>query len=81
MEVTEGHLDYLWTSNLETFPVLTFSTTYEYVFETGFSRVLHIKTKCRGRMSPQHNVEIGLDADKEPSLVQNWRNKQQQPSH
>ena len=54
MEFSNGRLEHFWTSQLETYPVLAeetltvlvpFVTTY--LWETGFSCLLHIKSKTR----------------------------------
>ena len=63
MEFFDDSLEHFWASQLETYPVLAkkaltvlvpFATTY--LSETGFSCLVHIKTKTRHRLDPQHNM-------------------------
>ena len=63
MEFSDDSLENFWASQLETYPVLAkkaltvlvpFATTY--LCETGFSCLVHIKTKSRNRLDPQHDM-------------------------
>lgn len=49
----EGHLEHIWTSQLEIFPLLTRTT----LRKTGFSCLLHIKTRHAGS-ARQHNAKV-----------------------
>ena len=67
MEFFDDSLENFWASQLETYPVLAkkaltvlvpFATTY--LCETEFSCLIHIKTKSRNRLDPQHDMRVAL---------------------
>ena len=87
MEFTDDSLEHFWASQLETYPVLAkkaltvlvaFATTY--LCETGFSCLVHIKTKTRNRLDPQHDIQVALST-KTPRFDVILNEKQQQKSH
>ena len=87
MEFADGHLEHFWNSQLETYSALAkkaltvlvpFATTY--LCETGFSCLLHIKTKSRNRLDPQHDMRVALST-KTPRFDAIINGKEQQQSH
>ena len=67
MEFSTCQLEHFWASQLEAYPTLAkkalevlvpFATSY--LCETGFSCLLHIKTKSRIRFDSQHNMQVAL---------------------
>ena len=87
MEFSYGSLRHFWASQLETCPVLAekalavlvpFATTY--LCETGFSCLLHIKSKTRNRWDPEHDIQVALST-KTPRFDPIINRKQQQKSH
>ncbi|CAB4061018.1 unnamed protein product [Lepeophtheirus salmonis] len=70
LEIASGHLEHFWASQLESYPALTnmdltvlvtFATTYRG--NTGFSCQLHIKTKSRNRLDPQHDIRVAISTN------------------
>ena len=87
MEFSDDSLENFWASQLETYPVLAkkaltmlvpFATTYLCV--TGFSCLVHIKTKSRNCLEPQHDMRVALST-KTPRFDVIINRKQQQKSH
>jgi len=67
MEFSNGNLEHFRASQMETYPVLAkkaldvlvpFATTY--LCETEFSCLLHINSKTRNRLDPQHDMRVAL---------------------
>ena len=87
MEFSTRQLEHFWTSQLEAYPTLAkkvlevlvpFATSY--LCETGFSCLLHIKTKSRNRLDSQHDMRVAL-CTKTPRFDAIIAKKQQQQSH
>ena len=87
MKFADVSLEPFWASQLETYPVLakkaltvlvSFATTY--LCETGFSCLVHIKTKTRNRLDPQHDIRVARST-KTPRFDVILNEKQQQKSH
>ena len=87
MEFSNGSLEYFWSSQLKMHSVLVekapnvlvpFATTY--LCETGFSRMLPIKSKTKNRLDPQHDKQVALST-MTPRFAANINRKQQQKSH
>ncbi len=87
MEFEKMQLDMFWCAQLQTFPQLAgralevlmpFATTY--LFEAGFSTLLHIKTKARNRLDASDDMRLSL-SKKEPRVNIIINEKQQQKSH
>ena len=58
--------------------LMPFATTY--LSETGFSCLVHIKTKTRNRLDPPHDMRVALSS-KTPRFDVILNEKQQQKSH
>ncbi|CAM1328316.1 ZBED8 (predicted) [Pycnogonum litorale] len=87
MEFDSMQLDTFWCAQLNTFLQLAeraleilvpFATTY--LCETGFSTLVHIKTKARNRLDASDDMRVAI-SKKEPRFSMIIDEKQQQKSH